>query len=516
MLLRLKQSWPFALLLALSLIAFGYMAFDAVQELVRRWSTEEEYGHGWLVPLVSAYIFRRESDRLNRSGPSYAVILALFLMAVLLLLGMISGLFFLMQVSVVLMCVSVVLFWWGAHGVRVLWGALAFLLFAIPLPYMLESPITAGLQLNSSQLAVSLISSLGLPVYLAGNIIDLGILQLQVVEACSGLRYMYPLMSLGFLAAYFYQGPLFLRWWLFFSTVPIAVILNSLRIALVAWLASVAGVSASEGLLHDFEGLMLFAGCMLVLLAELWLLNALFRQKPLSQMFDAPTRNATENHHAEWPLEKLRGRLLTLFIVVLIAGAASAFYWIDNRKAQAITPTFLASFPIDWPHWQGVRVPMAAGTRDALAADDYLSVNFFNVQSEMPVNFFVSFYGSQRSGQSPHSPKVCIPGGGWSIESIDQRAAQGKAFNRVVIVRQNQRQLVHYWFVERGKVVTNEYEKKWLLLKDFLIHGRTDGALVRITTPLASEESLSQAEARLGQFMNTVAQKLELYLPAPP
>lgn len=516
MYLRLKQTWPFVLILLLSLIAFGYMASDAVQELVRRWSTEEEYGHGWLVPLVSAYIFRREFFRLRLTGPSYWVIPVGFMMAALLLLGIISGLFFLVQISVVLVCTMVVLFGWGAHGVRVLWGGLIFLLFAIPLPYMIESPITAGLQLNSSQLAVGLISYLGLPVYLAGNIIDLGVLQLQVVEACSGLRYMYPLMSLGFLAAYFYQGPLLLRWWLFFSTVPIAVILNSLRIAMIAWLATEAGVSASEGLLHDFEGLMLFAGCMLVLLVELWLLNTLLRQKSLSEMFDAPANQLAGQRHSGSPLNKRSGRLLTVIVGVIIASVLSVFYWVEHRKTQTITPTFLASFPIDWPQWRGVRVPMPAGTREVLAADDYLSVNFFNPQSDMPVNFFVSFYGSQRSGKSPHSPKVCIPGGGWSIESIDRKETVNKVFNRVVIIRQNQRQLVRYWFVERGKVVTNEYEKKWLLLKDFLTYGRTDGALVRITTPLAVSESLMQAEARLDEFMSTVAHRLDLYLPAPP
>ena len=90
------------------------------------------------------------------------------------------------------------------------------LIFAIPLPYFINSTLSWRLQLLSSQLGVAVIRLFQIPVYLEGNVIDLGNYKVQVVEACSGLRYLYPLMSLGFLAAYFFQAPLWKRLLVFF------------------------------------------------------------------------------------------------------------------------------------------------------------------------------------------------------------------------------------------------------------------------------------------------------------
>ena len=89
---------------------------------------------------------------------------------------------------------------------RYTWVAIALLGFAVPLPYFIEVILTSKLQLISSQLGVEIIRLCRIPVFLSGNIIDLGNYQLQVVEACSGLRYLFPLMSLGFIGAYLYQA----------------------------------------------------------------------------------------------------------------------------------------------------------------------------------------------------------------------------------------------------------------------------------------------------------------------
>src|SRR5690606_15150188 len=115
---------------------------------------------------------------------------------------------------------------------RVTWMPIAFLLFAIPLPYFIDSQISWRLQLLSSSMGVGLLRLLGYAVYLEGNVIDLGSYKLQVVEACSGLRYLYPLLSLSFLMAYIYPARLHWRALVFFSAIPITVLTNSARIAM--------------------------------------------------------------------------------------------------------------------------------------------------------------------------------------------------------------------------------------------------------------------------------------------
>ena len=111
-----------------------------------------------------------------------------------------------------------------------------------------------------------------IPVYLEGNVIDLGVYKLQVVEACSGLRYLYPLMSLGFLAAYLFQAPLWQRALVFLSTIPITIAMNSLRIGLVGVMVDHFGPQDADGFLHMFEGWIIFIACALLLVAEMYVL----------------------------------------------------------------------------------------------------------------------------------------------------------------------------------------------------------------------------------------------------
>src|SRR5690606_33071906 len=143
------------------------------------------------------------------------------------------------------------------------------LLFAIPVPYFIEAILTARLQLLSSELGVIFIRWMDIPVFLSGNIIDLGRVQLEVAEACSGLRFLYPLMSIGFILAYFYQTHIAKRLIIFLSTIPITILMNSLRIALTAVLVERYGQAAVEGLAHDAEGWLTFGGCLLLLFSEI-------------------------------------------------------------------------------------------------------------------------------------------------------------------------------------------------------------------------------------------------------
>ena len=114
---------------------------------------------------------------------------------------------------------------------------------------------------------------------------------------------------------------------------------------------------------------------------------------------------------------------------------------------------------------------------------------------------------------------VCIPGGGWQITKFERTTYQGKSgealpLNRVVIARNNDKQLVYYWFVQRGRSVANEYWSKWLLFADAVLKNRTDGALVRLITPFYPGESDQAADQRLQSFIDELEPRLRAYLPA--
>jgi EpsI family protein len=132
----------------------------------------------------------------------------------------------------------------------------------------------------------------------------------------------------------------------------------------------------------------------------------------------------------------------------------------------------------------------------------------------------VAYYNEQRKGRSVHSPRACLPGGGWQLESFDKYVLKGVGpngedyvVNRSVVAQGDARQLVYYWFVERGKIQANEYFVRWSIFWDALTKNRTDGALVRVTTSVSDVALMDQADQRLAQFVRDIDPKLTYYLP---
>ena len=154
-----------------------------------------------------------------------------------------------------------------------------------------------------------------------------------------------------------------------------------------------------------------------------------------------------------------------------------------------------------------------------LKFDDYLLSTYQGV-AKTPVNFYAAYYGSQRKGDSAHSPRSCIPGGGWKIADIRDMVVEGVSVggvplkvNRVLIEKGEQRQLVYYWFQQRGRVITDEFLVKWYLLWDGVMLNRTDGAMIRLVTSAQNAEEVNAADRRLQEFASTVVPLLEPYIP---
>jgi EpsI family protein len=119
-----------------------------------------------------------------------------------------------------------------------------------------------------------------------------------------------------------------------------------------------------------------------------------------------------------------------------------------------------------------------------------------------------------------HSPRACLPGGGWEIEEFDQYRiddvgafGEGINVNRSVISMGDSRQLVYYWFQQRGRNITNEYLVKWFIFWDAITMNRTDGALVRLVTPVPPGADIEDYDRRLQDFLRMVDPQLSYFLP---
>ncbi len=496
----------------LALVAFR----GGLENLAVRWANEEEYGHGFFIPLIAGWLLwqRRAAVVASFGPPAWSGSVLVGLSAVMLVIGELSAIFLLIQLGFVVALAGIVIAVGGTSLLRVVIIPLTFLIFAIPLPYVIDSALSWRLQLLSSELGVFLLRSANVSVYLAGNVIDLGSYKLQVVEACSGLRYLYPFLSLGFLAAYLFRAPLWQRVVVFLSTIPITIAMNSARIAFIGLMAERGGGSVADGFLHFFEGWVVFMACALLLAAEMWLLNRFVQRRSWADAFGLP---AVLPERGGARLVGTRYGTLSVAALLLV-GAATLAHLIPSREELSPPRAQFVNFPQQLGGWRASDAYLDLEIERHLGMDDYILADY-RAESGETVNFYVAYYRSQRKGVSPHSPRVCIPGGGWMIAELDRgelAVVSGEApfpVNRAVIELGEHKQLVYYWFEERGRRIANEYRKKWNLLVDSILENRSDGALVRLTTPVMQGESIVDANARLQSFMQLVVPQLNGFVP---
>jgi len=504
-----------ALTLLLAIAAYPSLAWMVTHD----WFGSEDYSHGALVPVIAAYLIRQRIGSFVGSTGGAGFGIACMIVGVgAILLGNLSTVHTLAQYGFLIGAIGAFALSFGATATRRNALPLAMLAFMIPLPNFLYQPLSAQLQLWSSQLGVACLRALGITVGLHGNVIDLGAYQLQVLEACNGLRYLFPLLSLGALFGVLYNGPVWQRWTLFLSAIPVAIVLNSLRIATIGLTVERWGVGAAEGFVHDVEGWAVFGVCVVALLIEAKLLMRLAgRSGALLGAFDTVLPNAPAGVYAR-PLAAPRGCVASVAIVcgALLLGAT----WLRGGDAAALERRSFAEFPMSLDgEWIGRRGTIDAKYLDVLQLDDYLMASYVG-PSGAAVGFYSAYYGSQLAGRSAHSPRSCLPGDGWeianltTIELIDPATGRNAPVNRVVIVKGADTQLVYYWFQQRGRMVANEYLVKWYILTDSLRRGRSDGALVRLTTPVGASGGLAAADATLERFYRRVAPRLPAYVPS--
>jgi exosortase D (VPLPA-CTERM-specific) len=505
------------LLVAGALIAVIF--FGPLREMVRVWDSSDEYGYGYMIPALTAFLIWQRKDRIERIPfeGSWLGIVVLLAGVGLFFVGSIATLYVISQYGFLLVVTGVALSLAGRRGFKPLLVPLLFLVFMIPLPVFLYNSLSAKLQLISSELGVAVIRLFGISVFLQGNVIDLGTYKLQVVEACSGLRYLFPLASLSFIAAYFYNAPFWKRAVIVLSSAPITILMNSFRIGVIGVLVEHWGTSQAEGFLHDFEGWIVFMACILVLVAEMMVLNMIGSERqPLREVFgiDLPQKTPADALAKRRPIPRPAiGSVAVLIVALLIAVT------LDKRAEVVPQRTEFAAFPLEIEGWRGTRSRIDQIYLDILKLEDYFIADYVTDTGTVPVNFYVAYYTSQRSGEAVHSPRSCIPGGGWEISELSQRAIAGAeiggrpiAVNRAVIRQGDNAQLVYYWFQQRGRPITSEYGVKWYILVDALTRNRTDGALVRLVTPV-SQGNFEDADRRLEAFVKLAGPRLDAYVP---
>jgi exosortase len=252
--------------------------FPILRIMVEHWAAVEDYQHGFLIaPLALYFAYERRWDL--EDAPirgSWLGLIPLSIGLISLAIGRLGTELMTMRSAFIFTLIGLVLLLLGREIFKILAFPLFFLFLMVPLPQSIVNTIAFPLQLIAAKFAVLSLQQLGIPALVEGNIIHLAHTQLFVHEACSGLRSLMALVTLGVVFAYFFKrGVLWAQILLVASTIPIAIAVNSFRVALTGYLAHHFGEEAAGGVIHDFQGVITFGMAFFLLLGEGRLIDAL-------------------------------------------------------------------------------------------------------------------------------------------------------------------------------------------------------------------------------------------------
>jgi exosortase len=239
------------------------------------WYEVEDYSHGFLIVPLALYFAweRREELTEARIEPSWWGLVPLAASVVTLTVGTLGVEYMTTRLSFVFALMGIVLLLLGREVFRAVAFPLSFLFLMVPLPQSLVNVVAFPLQLIAADFAVDALYWIGVPALREGNIIHLANSRLFVAEACSGLRSLMALITLGVVFAYFFRKSLVERVIIVASAVPIAILVNAFRVALTGLLTHVWGEQAAGGWIHETQGLFTFSIAFVLLLAEARLLQ---------------------------------------------------------------------------------------------------------------------------------------------------------------------------------------------------------------------------------------------------
>ena len=253
--------------LVLSVLILAGVYWNIVPDMVKDWYHDENYSHGFIVPIVSGYFIYERWGKLKdiEIKPSWTGLIVLFLGCCQLLVAWLGVEYFTMRSSLIIQLAGMVIFLFGTELFRMMLLPLGYLFFMVPIPYIIYDAVAFPLKLFVTKVSVAALKLMGVVVLREGNIIMFPSTTLEVADACSGIRSLLSLLALAMAYAFFVNTTTARRWIIVASAVPIAIATNAMRVIVTGILAQWWGAKAAEGFFHEFAGLMVFALAMVLL-----------------------------------------------------------------------------------------------------------------------------------------------------------------------------------------------------------------------------------------------------------
>lgn len=494
------------------LLLFIGAYFIPFSSLYNTWMTNDDYSYGVLIPFISAYFLWEKKNSLKgvTIQSCWSVFPLLLLFVLLSVYGVLGSSGHISRPVLPVLIVLFAIFCFGIDLVKRISLPLCFLVFMIPLPSVLDRTIGVYLKTISSQLGGMFLRVCGYSVYVSGNVIDLGVTKLQVVDACSGLRFLFPLLALGVVYGYFFERVVWKRVAFVLVAVPIAIFTNILRIGITGLLTYNFGSKMAEGFFHDFQGWAIF----MVAFVFLFIFGRFLR------LFSPKEGKILQNetlYSGSAILNKGNSEAFIVSIVLLAIVAGLTF------NTSALPPVMIkggiVSFPSSFNGWKGQLQAIDPEIIDASGAEEAFSCVYLNQKSHV-----VSLYMGYRSTAFLenvnffHSPTVCMPSSGWKIISKSKRTINDIPFfdtlNVVEMVMESMgtKDLVYFWFQTKNKTSHDKNINRFHLALHAIKKDNTHDLFIRPITSIEKGESIEDARQRMDKFVREMMGTLIRFL----
>lgn len=506
----------FQLTIILSTFILAYWV--PIYSMVHTWLTNDDYSYGILIPCVSAYFIWEQRKKLKGIPvkSNWLVFPVLILFVLISIYGILGSSGHISRPALPVLISLFAIFCFGYEFFKKFSLPLVFLVFMIPLPVFLDRTLGVFLKAISSQMGAAFIKVFGISVHVSGNIIDLGVSQLQVVDACSGLRFLFPLMALGVVYAYFFEKILWKRILCVAITPLVAIVTNAVRIGITGLLTRYVGSHMAEGFFHDLEGWLIF----MVSFVLIFLFGRFLRLFPPKQnQLQNEQQDLNENNESEIFVNQGNQWAIYTSLVMLLCVFSLSL------STHALPPVMLEGgikgFPKNFDAWKGTQNKIDPKITEASGAEEAFNAFYTNDRSER-----VSLYMGYRSSAFMenenffHSPTVCLPSSGLKTESLlthtvhDTPMFGDLSVTEMIVSQGNQKQLVYFWFQTKDVATHNKDINRFHLAMHAIRRDNTYDLFIRTITSIKGNETLDSARERMDKFVRQMMHTLHEFVDA--
>ena len=505
----------------IAVVSVGLLQFHSLYRLLTFEWGKADFFYCYFMPAVICILvwMRRHEFALFPPRPSWAGLIAVFTGIFFLFLGEFGGEYLSLYLSIWFMAFGMCWVLFGWRKLNVILFPVFLMLTTFPPPRLFYVRINSALQEVSAAIVAKILYWMAVPVFQHGGVLEFSSTRFELTGTYSGLRYVIPIGIAALIITYLGR----LRWWkcilVLGAAVPLALILNGLRIAMLSF----SLLSTPNGMVPDWMneslGWATFFLSSGIMIGIAKFLPGRPRAGAIQKNVPGKAHRGDEFFGSNPPSDRRTVSIPFIAAIAILAGVFGFMQYRANSPDYLPRARSFSSFPARIGAFTGERGFLTAELVEELDLTDYVQMTY-NSPSGRLIDFYTAWYASQSKGQSIHTPETCMRVGNWRFQDgqecridLPGYVASPVRLKKTVLTNGSERWMMYFWFRCRGRNLVNAYELKLFNFLDRLMKRRSDGALIRVMTPIGGSETPTDAETRIQLFLRKALPELDMYLP---